>query len=431
MPPARRQPHIHHARRGVTRRYVHHRSRGVARLTAFALVLGPGLVAGLSDDDPAGITTYSILGAEHGYTLLWTIPLATVLLIYFHLLGVRLGATTGRGFGTLLRDRYGGRVAMLCSALFVAANLGTICAEYAGIAAAGSLAHLPAAPVVGLAGVLVIGLVIRSSFSRVEHVLLALSALLASYVVAGFVTDVDWGATGKGLVVPHAAAGSGVSLVIAATVGTTLAPWGLAFIQSYAVDKGITWKQWRYERIDVIAGSLLTGVIGVSIAVVCAATLYPKRIVIHDASDAARALEPLAGSAATVLFGVGLMSAALLAAAVVPLATAYTVTEAAGRRGQLGDAPTQDRLFFGVFVALSVTAMCVASIPGLDLIRLIYISQVINCVVLPVQLGVLIHLARDRRLMGDHTISGPHGAVGLAGVGLVTASVAWMLYSLL
>ena len=306
-------------------------------LLVLLAVAGPGVLAGLSDDDPAGITTYSILGADYGYTLLWVLLLSTAALVVFHELGLRLGVVTGQGLTGLVRERYGVRVALLGLLALVIANIGTTSAEFAGVAASLELAGVSRYVSVPIAAVLVATLVIRGTFRRVEHVLLALSTLFATYIVAGFLAKPDWGAAVEGLVVPTMPGDSAAVLVTAAVVGTTLAPWGLAFIQSYAVDKRLEPRDLRLERVDVLAGALMTGVIGFFVVVASAATLHAQGRSIDDAADAAAALEPLAGKLASLLFGAGLLGAALLAASILPLSTAYSVSEALGREAALDD----------------------------------------------------------------------------------------------
>src|SRR5215211_3549140 len=356
-----RKPQVGHKRRGSARRFANYRRSGRTRLAALIAVIGPGVLAGLSDDDPAGVTTYSILGTEFGYQLLWAVLISTALLILFHLLAIRLAIRSGKGFVALVRARYGHAAAKMAGALFVPANFGTICAEFAGIGAVAQLAGLPKAPcVLGAAGVIV-ALVLAGSFHRVEHVLLVLSAVLASYLLAGVLAQPDWSQAARGLVVPSMPLTTGAFIAVTATIGTTLAPWGLAFIQSYAVDKGISRRDYGPERVEVVIGSLLTGIIGIFIAVACAATLARAGAHIEDARDAALALRPLAGDYASLLFGIGLAGAALLAAAVVPLATAYSLAEAFGKIGDLDDAARADRLFYGSFVALVGLAATIVS----------------------------------------------------------------------
>ncbi len=393
-----RHAHWHLARRR------HHllRAGGLAALLA---VVGPGILAGLSDDDPAGITTYSILGAQYGYKLLWVLALSTAALIVFHEVGVRLGIVTGKGLLTLVRERYGQRAAGLVAAALVVANTGTLCAEFAGVAAAMDLLTGTSRYVsVPLAAIGISILVLRENFHRVEHLLLALSAVFVAYVVAGILAHPDWGEAGRGLVVPSIPLDRDALLVAVATVGTTLAPWGLAFIQSYAVDKRLGVKDLRYERVDVIVGAVLTGVIGLFVVVVCAATLHAQGIDVEDASDAARALEPVAGSAAATLFGLGFLGAALLAAAIVPLSTAYSVSETLGRRADLDDSFAEARTFYLSFGAITALAAGLVLIPGAPLIDILFLTQALNAVLLLVLLPFIRSLAKDRELMGENAL---------------------------
>ena len=388
---------------------------------AFLAVLGPGLLAGLSDDDPAGITTYSIIGADYGYRLLWVLTLSTVALIVFHELAVRTGVVTGKGLMRLVRERYGSRTIHVALTALVVANVGTICAELAGVAAGmqvltGTSRYLT----VPVAALLVSLLVLRGSFGRIEHVLLAMSAIFVAYIVSGILAHPDWGAAGRGLVVPSLPGTRDGILAVVATVGTTLAPWGLAFIQSYAVDKRLTVKDLRYERIDVITGAVMTGVIGFFIVVACAATLHPLGRHIHDAGDAALALEPLAGHAARTLFGLGLVGAALLAAAIVPLSTAYSFAEAYDQPADLNNRFSEAPLFYGAYGASIVVAAAIVLIPGAPLIPILFLSQALNAVLLLAILPFLRALANDCEVMGVHRL----GRFGRAATAAVIAVVA-------
>jgi NRAMP (natural resistance-associated macrophage protein)-like metal ion transporter len=395
-----------------------------AGVVALMAVLGPGLLAGLSDDDPAGITTYSILGADFGYRLLWVLALSTVALIVFHDLAARTGVVTGKGLVRLVRERYGRGPTQVALTALVVANVGTICAEFAGVAAGmqlltGTSRYLS----VPFAAVAVSVLVLKGSFRRVEHVLLALSGVFVAYVVSGFLAHPDWGAAARGLVVPSLPLTRHGVLTAVATIGTTLAPWGLAFIQSYAVDKRLQVKDLRYERIDVVSGAVLTGVIGVFIIVASAATLHAHGLHIHDARDAAIALRPLAGSAAETLFGLGLIGAALLAAAVVPLSTAYSVAEAFNRPCDLNDTFAEARVFYGTYAGSAMVAVTLVLIPGAPLIPILFLSQALNAVLLLAILPFLRALARDPDIMGEHRI-GPGTSLATAAViGLVGISV--------
>jgi NRAMP (natural resistance-associated macrophage protein)-like metal ion transporter len=415
---AHRTPGRHTHWRLARRRHLLLRGGAVATLLA---VVGPGLLAGLSDDDPAGIATYSILGAKYGYELLWVLALSTAALIVFHELGVRLGIVTGKGLLTLVRERYGKRAAALVLGALVVANTGTLCAEFAGVAAGmellGGMSRYVSVP---LAAVGVSALVLRENFRHVEHFLLALSSVFVAYVISGVLAHPDWGAAAKGLVVPGMPLNREAVLVAVATIGTTLAPWGLAFIQSYAVDKRLQVKDLAYERIDVIVGAVLTGVIGFFVVIACAATLHVQGIDVNDASDAARALEPLAGNTAATLFGLGFLGAALLAAAIVPLSTAYSVSETLGRKADLNDSFDEARSFYASFAVVVTVAAVLVLIPGAPLIPILFLSQALNAVLLLVLLPFMRSLGRDRELMGDHAL----GRAGRLATGIALTVIA-------
>ena len=419
-----KRPHpMTHRRHGISRKFAQSRTAGKGALVAFLAVLGPGLLAGLSDDDPAGIATYSMLGADHGYRLLWIIPVSTVLLVYFHLVAVHIGAATGKGFVAIIRERWGHGVGYIAVTGLLFANFGTICAEYAGISAAASLVGIPSWISTPVAGILISLVVVLGSFHRVEGVLLVISSTLALYIIDGVLARPDWSLVVRNSIIPHAPANPAGWLAIAATLGTTLAPWGLAFIQSYAVDKKIKVSDMRMERIDVIIGSLLTGVIGLAIAVACAATLHPAGIHVDDARDVAISLRPLAGSFATVLFGAGLLGASLLAAAIVPLATAYSIAEGIGAPASLDLDARQFQFFYAAFIGLTVAAVSVVSLPNLPLIPLMYASQVVNAILLPLHAIAIQMLASDPSIMGDSKPGKLMLAAGWFGVVLIVACI--------
>lgn len=372
---------------------------------ALVAVVGPGLLAGLSDDDPAGITTYSVLGADYGYQLLWVLLLSTLALVMFHVLAARMGVVTGQGLIGLVRQRYGVRVGGAALVTLVVANVGTTCAEFAGIAAGFELFGVSRYISVPVAALLVSTLVLRGSFQRVEHFLLLLSTVFLAYIASGILAHPDWGAAAHGLLVPTMPADRDALAIVTATVGTTLAPWGLSFIQSYAVDKKLRVEDLRLERVDVVTGALLTGVIGFFVVVACAATLYRDGRSITDAADAALALQPLAGELASTLFGIGLIGAAVLAASILPLSTAYSVCEYAGAEAALNDPFRRARTFYLTFGLVTVLGAVVVMVPGAPLVTILVATQVLNAILLIPLMGVIIGVARDADLMGEFQLS--------------------------
>lgn len=368
----------------------------------YLAVVGPGLLAGLSDDDPAGITTYSVLGAQYGYQMLWVLTLSVIALMMFHGLGARVGVVTGQGLAGLIRQRFGARRASIALLALVGANLGTTCAEFAGIAAGMELFGVSRYISVPVAAVGVGLLVLRGGFRRIERVLMVLSSVFLTYVVAGFLSHPDWGAAARGVVVPSMPGTREAVVLATATIGTTLAPWGQAFIQSYAIDKKLTTDDLKPLRADVISGSALTGIIGFFVVITCAATLFAHGQSISDAADAAKALEPLAGDLAAQLFGIGLVGAGLLAASILPLSTAYSAAEFLGVEGALDLHWAEAPVFYGTYVGLLGLGAVIVLIPGAPLVPILVLTQVINAVLLLPLLAFMYVIANDRSVMGEH-----------------------------
>ena len=389
------------------------------RVAALLAVVGPGLLAGLSDDDPAGITTYSVLGADHGYQLLWVLLLSTIALVVFHTLAARMGVITGQGLIGLVRQRYGVGIGGAVLAALVVANIGTTCAEFAGIAAGFELFGISRYISVPAAGVLVSLLVLRGSFHRVERLLLLVSTVFLAYIASGILAKPDWGAALHGALVPTMPMTGQAIGIVTATLGTTLAPWGLSFMQSYAVDKKLRTEDLPLERVDVVTGAVLTGVIGFFVVVACAATLHRDGRSISDAADAAVALQPLAGEAASTLFAVGLIGAAFLAASILPLSTAYSVCEFAGLEAAVDDPYRDARTFYLTYGIITFIGAAIVLAPGIPLVTILVGTQVLNAVLLIPLLFAMIGLGRDRALMGRFAI-GPRATIGY---GVTTAVV--------
>jgi Mn2+/Fe2+ NRAMP family transporter len=373
-----------------------------ARFVALLAVLGPGLLAGLSDDDPAGITTYSVLGTNYGYQMIWVLSISTVALIMFQQLGARIGVVTGQGLAGLIRQKYGARAATLAIIALLGANVGTTTAEFAGIAAGFELFGVSKYVSVPIAAALVSFLVLRGGFRAIERILLVLAAVFVCYIAAAFLAQPDWAEAAKGALIPSMPMNKDAWLIATATLGTTLAPWGLSFIQSYVVDKRLTIKDMPYLRVDVWIGALLTGIIGFFVVVTCAATLNKSGATIESAADAAAALQPLAGPAATTLFAVGLIGAALLAASILPLSTAYAVTDLTGQRAALDDTVKEAPLFYATFGFVTLVSLTLVLIPGAPLVPILVLTQVLNAVLLLPLLVFMYGISRDQRLMGDY-----------------------------
>jgi len=308
--------------------------------------------------------------------------------------------------------------------LLLLANLGTTCAELAGVAAGFELFGISRYLAVPVVTVGVSVLVLGGRFHRIEHLLMALAAVLVAYIAAGFVAQPDWGEAAMGLLVPRMPLTPEAILIVTATVGTTLAPWGLSFIQSYAVDKKLTVDDLRYERLDVVIGSVLTGVIGFFVVVTCAATLHVRGVHVDSAADAAEALAPLAGSFARSLFAIGIIGAAILASAVLPLSTAYSLSEFTGQEGALDDGFRGAPFFYGSYLSVAGLALVIVLLPGVPLIGVLVLTQVLNAILLLPLLVFMYLLARDPRVMGRYSVHRRSAALYVVIIGLIASCLA-------
>ncbi|MEE4274460.1 MAG: Nramp family divalent metal transporter [Thermoleophilia bacterium] len=375
---------------------------GRTRLLIFLSVVGPGFIAANAGNDAGGITTWSVIGARYGYSLIWVLVLITPVLAVVQEMNARVGVVTGRGLAALIRENFSIKITALAILTAVVANFGTTVAEFSGIAAAGSLFGVPPYVGVPVLSILIWLLVTRGTYRKTERVLLGLGFVLVTYVAAGILAGPDWSAALHGATHPSFSSESLWLFTVIAAVGTTLTPWGQFFIQAAVVDKKVSWRQYVYTKYEIFAGSVFMTVIDFFIVLACAATLYDKGIVIESAEEAAMALEPLLGEIARYLFGLGLLAVSILAAGVLPLATAYVVCEAFGFESGLDTGFREAPVFNGIITFLIFVPALIASIPGLPLIRVIVSAQVLNGVLLPVILLFTLKLINDRSVMGDH-----------------------------
>jgi NRAMP (natural resistance-associated macrophage protein)-like metal ion transporter len=300
------------------------------QVALFLAVMGPGLITASVDNDAGGITTYSLAGAQFGTKLLWTLGPVTVALIVVQEMSARMGVVTGKGLGDLIRENFGVRTTFWISVALVVANLANTIAEFAGVAASLQIFHVPPWISVPLVALGVWLLVLKGSNRVVEKVFLVASLLYVAYPISLVLAKPDWGEVALAAVTPTFQTDGAYVAMLIGLVGTTIAPWMQFYQQAAVVEKRIDVDELRYTRIDVVMGCIVTYVVAFSIVMACAATLHRQGISIQTADQAALALAPLAGRYASWLFAFGLFNASLFAAAILPLSTAYFVTESAG-----------------------------------------------------------------------------------------------------
>jgi NRAMP (natural resistance-associated macrophage protein)-like metal ion transporter len=370
------------------------------RIWPYLAILGPGLVAANAGNDAGGIATYAQAGAAFGYDFLWMMVVVLVSLVLVQEMCARMGAITGKGLSELIREEFGPRWTVFAMISLLIANGLTTCSEFAGIAASLELVGVSRYISVPISAVLIWYLVARGSYSRVERVFLLMTLAFFAYPISALLAHPDWGDVARGTFIPTFELKQAFMFQLVATIGTTITPYMQIFVQSSVVDKGITASEYKYERSEVIFGSIFSNGIAVSIMITTAATLYVRHITIVDAGSAALALEPLAGHYAFLLFGVGLLGASMLAAGVLPLATAFSITEAFGWEKGLSFSPSEAPAFYYLFTSLIAIGALVTLIPGLPLFQLLIVVQVINCLLLPALLIFVVKLSSNRSIMG-------------------------------
>jgi NRAMP (natural resistance-associated macrophage protein)-like metal ion transporter len=369
----------------------------------YLAILGPGMIAANAGNDAGGIATFATVGADHGYGLLWILIPITISLGIVQEMCARMGAVTGKGLADLVRERFGVRWTALVMLALLIANGGVTVSEFVGIAAATELFGVPRYVSVPLAAMSIWWLVVKSSYTRVERIFLLMSLVFLGYIISAFLARPAWGEVARAMARPTWSFAPAYLFTFVAVVGTTISPYMQVFVQSSVVEKGVTVEDYALTRADVWTGTVFAIAIVFFITVSTAATLHVHGIEIESAADAARALEPLAGRYAGLLFGIGLFGASMLAAGVLPLATAYSISEALGFEKGVSRSFREAPIFLGIFTFLVATGALVAMIPGLPLIRVLLVTQVMNGLLLPVLLFTILRLVNDRDLMGTHT----------------------------
>ena len=364
------------------------------------------MITANAGNDAGGIATFASVGAQFGYSLLWIlIPIAISLGIVQEMCA-RMGAVTGKGLADLIRERFGVRWTALVMLALLIANAGVTVSEFVGIAAATELFGVSHYISVPLAATLVWWLIVKGSYKRVERAFLILSLVFLGYIVSAFLAKPDWGAVALGLVKPEFRLEHAFLFTIVAVIGTTISPYMQVYVQSSVVEKGVTPEDYGKTKLDVWVGTIFAILIVFFIIVSTAATLHKSGIEVNTASDAAHALRPLAGRYAEILFGLGLFGASMLAAGVLPLATAYSISEALGYEKGVSRSFREAPIFLGTFTFLVAVGAAIAIVPNLPLFRVLLVTQVINGLLLPVILFAVLRLVNTRELMGRH-VNGP------------------------
>ena len=392
---------------GQLERKTRRRPRLMRRVLFYLGIFGPGLIAANAGNDPGGIATYSTMGSQFGYQMLWVMVVLTVGMAVVQEMCTRMGAVTGKGLSDLIRENFPLRLTVFIMFIFLLANGGVIVSEFIGIAAALNLFGVPSWIGAPCGGLLIWWLVARGSYRRVEKVFLAVTFVFLAYVFSAFLAKPDWGQVFAGTVIPTVQLRGTYILTLVAAVGTTISPYMQLYVQSAVAERGVRMSDYRYERLEVYVGAIFSNAIAFFIIVSTAATLFVhsggKGVPISSAAQAAQALTPFLGIFASRAFAVGLLGAALLAAGVLPLSTSYSFAEAFGFERGVGRGFQEAPFFWGLFTLLIAIGVVVAMLPNLPVIQILLNLYLLNGLLLPIILFAILYLVNKKRLMGRYT----------------------------
>ena len=396
----------------------------------FMAVAGPGIITSNVDNDAGGIATYSMAGSHFGYNLLWSLIPIMVALVIIQEMSARMGVVTGKGLSDLIRERFGVKVTVYVLMGVVLTNFGNVIAEFAGIASSLEIFHVSKYVSVPAGAILVWLLVVKGTYRSVEKIFLYACLFYITYIISGFLSRPDWGEIGKSLVRPEFDFSSGRLGMIIGLVGTTIAPWMQFYLQASLVEKNVMTKDYKSSRLDVIFGSIVVTVVAGFIILTCAATLFKAGIRVETAADAALALKPLAGKYCSALFAFGLLNASLFAASILPLSTAFLVCEGLGWENGVNKKFSEAPQFYGLYSLLIFLGAGIILLPKIPLFSVMYISQIVNGVVLPAILVFMLLLINNKKLIGEYANKRIYNIISWATVAILTVLTVAYIVSL-
>jgi NRAMP (natural resistance-associated macrophage protein)-like metal ion transporter len=394
----------------------HRKLRNLFRIMS---IIGPGIIAVNAGNDAGGIATYSTIGADYGYAMLWGLVIITISLSVVQEMNARMAVVTGKGLADLIREKFGVKWTFFAMLVLLVANFGLVMGDFAGIAMSMELFHIPKLIAIPVFAVLIWVLVTKGSYNKVEKIFLIFTVAFFGYIISAFEVHPDWGNVFSSIAKPTLKFNTGFLLTFIGLIGTTITPYMQFYLQSSIVDKHIALSDYKYEKLDVYFGSVWGNAIAFFIIVSTAATLYVNHISISTAADAAQALGPIAGRYATVLFGVGLLGASLLACAIIPLSTSYAVCEAFGFESGVDNDIKEAPVFFGIYTVMIAISTVVILLPGINLVKIAVVTQQIAGILSPAILIFMIILVNDKRIMGKYVNTKLQNVLSFATVGFI------------
>ncbi len=389
-------------------------------MAIFFAILGPGIITGSVDNDAGGITTYSVAGAMYGYGLIWTLIPSFIVLLVIQEMNARMGIVTGKGLSDLIRENAGMKITFFIFIGLLLSNIGNTTTEFAGVAGSLEIFGVTKYISVPIVAVLVWFLVVKGTYQIAERIFLVFSASLLTYVVSALMSKPDWGEIGSAIIRPRVEMNTQSLAIVIALVGTTIAPWMQFYMQASVIEKGLKMKNYKYTLIDIAVGCVVTVIVAFFIMVACGSTLFPNGIQINEAKDAAMSLEPLAGRLASHVFAFGLFVASVFSATILPLATAFYVSEAFGFEAGIDKKWDEAKEFYILYTGILIISAIIILIPHAPLIQISVWSQVLNGVLLPVVLVSMILLINNRKIMGVYVNKLHQNIIGWSAVIILT-----------
>ena len=403
-------------------------------------VLGPGVITGAADDDPSGISTYSVAGAAYGYSTLWIALLTFPLMAAIQLMCARLGMVTERGLGAAVRAYYPRWVLWGACSILVVANVINIGADLGGMAEATQLiTGIQSLIWIPFYALFIMALLIWSSYKLIAKIFKWLTVVLFAYVLASFYAHVDWRHALAVTFVPHLEWSRGFLAVLVAILGTTISPYLFFWQAAEEVEeeraqgrnlvqrKGASVGELRAARADTITGMFFSNLIMYFIILTTAATLHVHgQTDITTARQAAEALRPLAGDGAYLLFTLGLIGTGMLGVPVLVGSCAYAVAEGAAWRGSMADKPKSARKFYAV-MAVAMALGLAMNFAGFNAVKMLFWSAVINGLLAPPLILLVILLTSNHTVMGKRVSTPLLRYLGWATFGVMSAAAIGML----
>ncbi len=399
------------------------------RLGLLLALIGPAIITSNIDNDAGGIAIYSIAGARYGYGMLWTLIPTVFLLIVLQEMSARTGMVTGKGLADLIRENYGVRTACWVMISLFITNLGNTAAEFSGWAASMELFGIHKYISVPIGAFCVWFLVTKWNYSIFEKIFLCICIIYTTYIVSAFLAKPDWTNVARQTITPQITWDTNYLIMVVSIIGTSITPWQQFYLQSGVVEKGLGKEDLWASRADVIFGSIMMGVVAFFIIVACGSTLHPAGIAIDSAEQAALSLKPLAGPKAYILFAIGLANASLFSGCILPLATTYYICEAMGWEMGIGKGFKEAPQFKTIFTSILLLGASIVLIPNLPLIKVMWFSQIINCLLLPAVMIFMIKLINDDDLMGPYKNSLWMNIVAYTGTAVLTVLNVILLYN--